>query len=573
MENAHKSPQKRRNRGNTFIKNSHIATPTMSSNNKKRKNKTGKKKMPGTVPAPESAEYASNGVWPLDWFEQFKRTSPWYLTNDTAHQVLPQYRDAVPSTCEVCKRGPLTGTPVQMCSRCRIVCYCGREHQRVDFKSGHKEQCKIFTKTKELMAGLHIPGAKDDAKEPLSQKQWDAFLSKSLWAMEQVCPGVEMRNSGVVEKWANQLKCARCRARCRTLSRCERCFGVGWCKNCYRTPAAISSGAQENPNAEGESEGAGPSLPDLGMDLGVGPEEHSRRDCDNYILIAAVQGCLSVYGHPLHVPSLVSCKVVKDQPGGFHLPSTWAEYFTPERRRSIVQHFFGGDTSLLSAPMFAMLTDGLSLPMTILHALVEVYGRERVGRMKRLVIHLVGATLDEAAALRRFEEIANILPKCRSIQLVMVGPAHRNRVGGQPKVDVMDVSGPNHRCSVKTEFHHTSYEEFCEGAGVGREAPTLVAAQHSGADDPSFQGQWLPAICALRDMSVPVMMTGYTMLEATEAAQWIAKPPLACAITRQPKRNPLRGLVPRSDPQCDAVYGNFYYYNCAYFCWQGAAAP
>jgi len=543
----------------------------MSSNNKKRKNKKGRKKMPSTVPAPKSAEYASDGVWRLDWFEHFKRTSPWYLTNNTAHHVRPEYRVPVPSTCEVCKRGPLTGTPVQMCSRCRIVCYCGREHQRVDYKSSHKEQCKIFTKTKELMADLNIPGAMDDAKEPLSQHQWNEFLSKSLWAMGQVCPGVEMRNSGVAQKWANQLKCARCRARCRTLSRCERCFGVGWCKNCYRTPAAISGSAQENPNAENESEADGPSLPDLGMDLGVGPEEHSRRDCDNYILIAAVQGCIAVYGHPLYVLSDVPGKVVKGQPGGFHLPSTWAEYFTSERRRSIVRHFLGGDTSLLSTPALAMIADGLSLPMTILKGLVEVYGQEQVGRMKRLVIHLVGATLDEVQSSERYREIANILPRCRSIQIVMVGPAHRHMPGALSHHNAMDISGPNPRCIVKMKFHHMSYEEFCEGAGRDAETPTLVVAQHSGANDPSFQGQWLPAIRVLREMSVPVMMTGYTLSEATEAAKWIAKPPLVCAITCQPKRNPFRGLVPRSDPECDGENGNFYYFNCAYFCWQGAA--
>lgn len=33
------------------------------------------------------------------------------------------------------------------CGGCKNVVYCGKDHQRVDWKSGHKNQCKCFEVT------------------------------------------------------------------------------------------------------------------------------------------------------------------------------------------------------------------------------------------------------------------------------------------------------------------------------------------------------------------------------------------------------------------------------------------
>ena len=51
----------------------------------------------------------------------------------------------VPNVCHVCKRAARPGAPLQACSRCRWVSYCGRECQALDWRrggsAGHRELC------------------------------------------------------------------------------------------------------------------------------------------------------------------------------------------------------------------------------------------------------------------------------------------------------------------------------------------------------------------------------------------------------------------------------------------------
>lgn len=43
------------------------------------------------------------------------------------------------SVCKVC------GISADLkCGGCKIAVYCGRDHQKFDWKSGHKNQCKCF---------------------------------------------------------------------------------------------------------------------------------------------------------------------------------------------------------------------------------------------------------------------------------------------------------------------------------------------------------------------------------------------------------------------------------------------
>ena len=81
------------------------------------------------------------------WFPQFlSGTEEW--AND---EMKARTTDPCPLTsqvsyfsryCQVCRRSLLCGKPLNICSGCKRVYYCSKEHQREDWKE-HKVLCKL----------------------------------------------------------------------------------------------------------------------------------------------------------------------------------------------------------------------------------------------------------------------------------------------------------------------------------------------------------------------------------------------------------------------------------------------
>jgi hypothetical protein len=72
------------------------------------------------------------------------------------------------------------------------------------------------------------------------------------------------------------------------------------------------------------------------------------------------------------------------------------------------------------SPVRAMLTTGLSLPMTILAAL-HAHVTDAAAATK-LTAHIVGAAANEIMSYEVYTEILNWLTKCQILRICLVGP-------------------------------------------------------------------------------------------------------------------------------------------------------
>lgn len=88
--------------------------------------------------------------------------------------------------CEVCKK------PGKLCLGCKMVAYCGAEHQRANWGS-HKAFCKSAqARQQELKAQAHR------AKEE-PERRWLRFTDKALHVdMKLSVPGHDMLNRGAM---------------------------------------------------------------------------------------------------------------------------------------------------------------------------------------------------------------------------------------------------------------------------------------------------------------------------------------------------------------------------------------
>jgi len=71
---------------------------------------------------------------------QLDRDNPYYPTQAPEDNSRWRADIVVGRDCPVC--AVCGGRGDKMCSRCKGVSYCGEKHQKLDWKTGHKEQCK-----------------------------------------------------------------------------------------------------------------------------------------------------------------------------------------------------------------------------------------------------------------------------------------------------------------------------------------------------------------------------------------------------------------------------------------------
>eukprot|EP01034_Spumella_vulgaris_P033946 gene33946-41869_t len=98
------------------------------------------------------------------------------------------------------------------------------------------------------------------------------------------------------------------------------------------------------------------------------------------------------------------------------LPVNWAGYFSRK-----LGDFEVPETLLRMPPVMAMLTEGLSFAMTILHSLQQAYGSQTLSSMERVEVHVLGAEVAETTVGEtKYEEILHWLPACRELVIVLV---------------------------------------------------------------------------------------------------------------------------------------------------------
>ncbi|CAG8673006.1 16208_t:CDS:2 [Racocetra persica] len=197
-----------------------------------------------------------------------------------------------------------------------------------------------------------------------------------------------------------------------------------------------------------------------------------------------------------------------------------------------------------------VITNSLSLPLTILSALERFYSRSQLRSFDGLVIHLIGAGKYEVSALMSFEEIMHILPNIRTLQLILIGIELSSKTMGVslqccPRCTKAD------RKRIYS-LHPISYHEY--SASDDFITPQIVVGFNIGLYD-EF---WKPSVEFLIEKELPCIFTSYSKDEANQDAKMLKT--LGAKIIVSANENKWRSTMPLVEPQeTDKFYYNNYY--------------
>jgi hypothetical protein len=255
-----------------------------------------------------------------------------------------------------------------------------------------------------------------------------------------------------------------------------------------------------------------------------------------------------------------------------HFPLAWASYFAarlPKFQFHFLSHL---------PPVTAMMTDGLSIPMTVLSGLIRAYSWDVVMGMNKIQVHVIGAAGFEMLGAKKYEEIIHWLPNCKDLTIAFVGPA-LNRLDpdsleeaeSYPTCTFCDAKG----VSIKYLNLPGTYHDVITAGGINVSDGTIAIACHSGIHDhtgmagspesvglaPSLQQLWTPTLDLLIASSdLPVIFTSYNANEASEDVAILRG--RGAHVIQEPIQNPFRGLLPFKEVYED----NKFYFSNNYWC-------
>ena len=227
-----------------------------------------------------------------------------------------------------------------------------------------------------------------------------------------------------------------------------------------------------------------------------------------------------------------------------------------------------------------MVTDTLSISMTILRSLQLAYGDTHLSTMARVEVHVIGSETDETyMAEERYHEIFHWLPACRELYVYFIAPTANAKEPGAPTRSYS--AQPNKVCQacakVGAEMHlrhvHGFYHEVAAPVGTTAvqnldnklllDRVSLAIACNSGIHDhspnpsrPSYASTWEPTIQLLLAANIPCVFTSYNEEESVQDRRVLVQ--LGANIVADAQVNPFRGLRPFPDIGED---NTFYYSN------------
>jgi hypothetical protein len=220
----------------------------------------------------------------------------------------------------------------------------------------------------------------------------------------------------------------------------------------------------------------------------------------------------------------------------------------------------------------AMLTDGLSIPLTILRGLLLTYGAAHLAGMNRLEVHLLGTETAEVNGFAsKAEEILHWLPACKELVLKLVfGNEALYKVISPTLLSkgatelALCTGCTTSRAKVTLTPVAGFYHDLVQAGTISPSTADIVLASHSGMHDvqgspgkPAFLTvTWEPTVRLLAATDVPCIFTGYNAQETSGDRDmllaWGAK------VVVDQHVNPFRGLRPFPDVGED---NRFYYSN------------
>jgi hypothetical protein len=309
---------------------------------------------------------------------------------------------------------------------------------------------------------------------------------------------------------------------------------------------------------------------------------HTVEACENYM-----NGFASIVMSMQQGTHLVLC--CNTRATTFSLPHNWKDYFTNKLTDFAVPYQLVElppvMVSLIACPhkciaynitlltvyisgMQGMLTDGLSLAMTLLNELTAVHDADYWAAKTRLRVHLVGTELNELlGCASRFEEILHWLPRCKELEMVMIFGNkefyEQFKVEQQVENCTLCAGCTKDRVKLNIRSKCGFYHDLFTLEALAQDPPDVVMGCHTGMHDSGTPGKpshltetWEPTVRLLAQTNVPCIYTGYneeeTVRDRAKLVQWGAH------IVTDGHLNPFRGLRPFPDIGVD---NTFYYTN------------
>jgi len=505
-------------------------------------------------------------LWSNDWFQVFQHG--WWCSGDPPlpKPIRKEFDQYHPYACQVCKRGPLTSRKKEQklltCSQCKVVRYCCHAHQKVDW-SAHKLWCRAFceSSTKLQQPDTIVRSLVEWRKH---SKQVTTDVTRRM-AMSQI-------PKSSYQMVSMQPVCRNCYASGRTVDKlvtCPRCHGVALCQSCFDQSKTGKKGQYEDYLVFHINE---TTDTDENASYCQSIEEKAAVQCDGHLLALSCTGMIVEQGVPLTVASDTDC-------ADYFEPANWKEYLQKKRSdfSDVPEH-----PMMLMAPVVAFITDGLTIPLTILHTLVKVHGSQHVSTMTRLVVHLVGASAIEELSISKFLELARLMPCLNTLTIITIGPdleqvseknAHlwSNPAEGCP-LNFIDPSKDfirptlNARILRRPTYYHRVVQNDKSFLTDNNTRPTLILACHPGIHDPNYKEHWRPTLDLWIHQlpEVPCVFTSHNRQESEADASIITKQWGSKITMLQPfTRNPFRGMRPFLDhlrTVSDFMYSNSHYF-------------
>ncbi|KAF8963225.1 hypothetical protein BDZ97DRAFT_1661795 [Flammula alnicola] len=190
------------------------------------------------------------------------------------------------------------------------------------------------------------------------------------------------------------------------------------------------------------------------------------------------------------------------------------------------------------------VTEGLSMPMTILYALENLNTDDAWTKKDTINIHV--SLLDYADI---FEEILHRLPDVNNIRLTFCGPELSAISGRHPAETEMDTCPECSRKKRKRiqDIQPSTYHEFVASQGRRYVKPDLAVAFNSGCSEEDVSS-WKTTLVLLAQRNVPTIFTAYNQEEAQAEAKILESAGAILHADLGPKQNPWGSLLAKTEP-------------------------
>ncbi|XP_037085848.1 putative protein MSS51 homolog, mitochondrial [Pollicipes pollicipes] len=427
--------------------------------------------------------------------------------------VPPHY---YPGACFVCKATPPPGGSLSRCANCRMIKYCSKEHQKLDWPL-HKTICKKLRNDDGSSVLADGAGIVDG-------QEWLRHRASQTLALRLML-GRELRQHEKEMLFFPPV--CECCHRFRPAEQIE-------CRRCH---SAIYCGAE---HAAQDATRHGRWCESLRLALA----------CDRY------EARLGLADPPI-LPD------VDEQ----YAPLP-ADIVTMLSSQILAEREAVPDGAYVDPVLIAFLTERLSFPLTVLHALQRLPAGRPVQELERLTVHVVGAQmLVECLGIIKWEYLVHRLPALRAIRLVFVGP-ELFRGCGRDMAGAVEDSGAT-RCEdctrrqrdVVHEMRPTTYHAYCRGPHWTR--PDVVVCFNSGIHEFAEREEdtWRESLPFLvRHDDVPLILTAYTRTELDRDLAQLERAVPDLRTRLEPAKNPYGSTKPVRDmcreDDCDVFFLN-----------------